>query len=59
MAIDWRWEAEMSRARRQLEEAKSRYFGEGLSAADGQCPYPPTSFAAIHWRRGAEQRSQG
>lgn len=58
MATDWKWEAEMGRVRRQLEEAKARYYGEGLSAIDGLCPYPPTSFAAIHWRRGAAERGE-
>lgn len=55
--IDWLWEAEMTRVRYQLEAGKSRYFNEGLSAESNEpCPYPPSSFAAIHWRRGAAQR---
>lgn len=58
MATDWKWEADMARIRRQLEDGKNRYFNEGLMSADTQCPYPPTSFAAIHWRRGAAERGR-
>ena len=53
MAIDWQYEAAAGRAKRQQQEAADRYFQQGASAAeDAWCPYPPTSYAAIHWRRG-------
>jgi|GEM_PF-2698699 len=31
---------------------REHYHNEGLLAVDAQCPYPRTSFAAIHWRLG-------
>lgn len=54
--IDWLWEAEMTRVRYQVEGWKDRYFREGLEALGMECPYPTSSFAGIHWRRGAAQR---
>ena len=59
MATDWKYEAAKGQAQRQWQAAAQHYYQRGLAAAaDAWCPYPPTSFAAIHWRRGqAEQEA--
>lgn len=56
MPIDWKYESAAGQAQRQLQAAAERYYQRGLTAADDAwCPYPETSFAAIHWRRGQKQ----
>ncbi len=59
MATDWKWETAMGAIRRQTEEAQNRYYHQGLAAQGAPCPYPYTSFAAIHWRRGAADARRG
>lgn len=49
----------MGAIRRQNEEAKNRYYHQGMAAQGAPCPYPSTSFAAIHWRRGAADARRG
>lgn len=57
--INWKYEAPASACKRFWAGLKERYTEEGLSAPPGaQCPYPETSFAALHWRRGAAARPE-
>ncbi|MDW7643422.1 MAG: hypothetical protein SCI25_00100 [Desulfuromonadales bacterium] len=59
MATNHKYEAAQSSCRRFWQAAKDDYYQQGLAAADeSDCPYPYTSFAAIHWRRGAADRER-
>jgi hypothetical protein len=59
MATNWKYEAAQAACMRFWAGLKERYHQEGLAAPIGeQCPYPPTSFAALNWQRGAEERSE-
>lgn len=52
-SLNHTFEASADACRRQWQAAAERYYQRGLSAAnDAWCPYPTTSFAAIHWRKG-------
>ncbi|OHD24633.1 MAG: hypothetical protein A2Y38_16805 [Spirochaetes bacterium GWB1_59_5] len=55
--LNWAYEAGAAAARRTLQAGAERYFAEGQAAPAGaECPYPATSWAAIHWRRGKASR---
>ena len=59
MAIDWKNEAAAAQCLRFWAGRRDHYQQEGAAAPAGAaCPYPPTSFAALHWRRGHSQRSE-
>ncbi|WP_027714921.1 hypothetical protein [Desulfuromonas sp. TF] len=54
--INDKYEGSASACMRFWAGLKDRFYEEGLSAPPGaQCPYPQTSFAANHWRRGQSQ----
>lgn len=51
--LNWKYEAGAAAAMRFWQAGAERYFAEGQTAPSGaECPYPATSWAAIHWRRG-------
>jgi len=55
--LNHKYEAGADAARRCCQAGAERYHAEGLASAPGEeCPYPRSSFAAIHWRRGAASR---
>lgn len=57
--INWKYEAGSSACMRFWAGLKDRFYEEGLTATPGEeCPYPRTSFAANHWRRGAASNSK-
>ncbi len=57
MAINWKYETAADQARRFWQSIKERCYQEGLMALpDTRCPYPGTSFAGQHWRRGQIER---
>lgn len=60
MAINWKYEAAAASLLRFWRDRKEHYHSEGLSASSTvACPYPDTSFAGRHWRRGHAERSEG
>lgn len=58
--LNWKYEAGAAAALRFWQAAAERYCLAGAEAPAGaKCPYPSTSFAAIHWRRGAAMKEEG
>lgn len=58
-SLNWKAEAGSAACMRFWTSQKERYQSEGQASAAGEsCPYHPRSFAALHWHRGASQRSE-
>ena len=57
MTIDHKYESSRTACRRFWQGQRERLHYEGATAPPGaRCPYPPTSFAALHWQHGANER---